>query len=55
MDKIFVLDHLNNVLGISLVPGHKSRWIVTQQSAIDIFSHYNLVWSIYYPKEKKNN
>lgn len=53
MDKIFMLDHLNNMLGISLIPGHQSRGVMTQQSATDIFSHYNLIWSIYYPEEKK--
>lgn len=29
MDKIFVLNHLDNVLGFSFVPGHQVGWAVT--------------------------
>lgn len=52
MNKILVLDHLDNMLGISLVPGHQVGRVVTQQPAIDILSHYNLIRSIHYPEEK---
>lgn len=50
MHRIFMLNHIDNLLRIVFAPIHQVGRSMAQKSAANIFTHYNFIRSIYYPR-----